>query len=477
MKITKLLANVAVKKVVNYQEVDVSNVACDSRSVTQNALFVCLLGENVDGHDHAEEAAERGAVALVTTKEIKSDLPQFVVDNSRAALAVIAGNFYGNPAADMKVITVVGTNGKTSVTEILSEIFLFAGHSAGTIGTLGYKIGRDRTKGVLTTPDPIDLNKNLAEMRDRGVEYVFLEASAHAVYYDKLAGIKANATVFTNLTQDHLDFFGNMEEYAKTKLSYFSLENTSLAVVNSDDAYGRKLITAHKLPILTYGIDNPADVFAIDVEEDSFGLSFTINAFDKIERISTPLFGRFNVYNVMAAISVAMYFGIDLPLAAKALEGISAVPGRYEVSYVKDRRVIVDFAHTPDGLKNLLSDLRNGFGGRIVTVFGCGGDRDRSKRPIMGAIAAKYSDHLIVTNDNPRFEEERAIAKEILQGVPASASFDVILDREKAIKKAFDRTFPGDTVVIAGKGHEDYMEIKGKKFPYNDKVVLQKLNR
>ena len=477
MKITKLLENVVVKKVVNYQDVEVSKVTCDSRSVSEGTLFVCLSGENADGHDHVEEAAERGAVALVTTREIKSDLPQFVVGNSRAALSVIAGNFYGNPAADMKLITVVGTNGKTSVTEILSEIFLFAGHSAATIGTLGYKIGRDRTKGVLTTPDPIDLNKNLAEMRDRGVEYVFLEASAHAIYYDKLAGIKANATVFTNITQDHLDFFGDMEEYAKTKLSYFSLENTSLAVVNSDDAYGRKLIAAHKLPILTYGIDNPADVFAINVEEDRFGLSFTVNAFDKIEQISTPLFGKFNVYNVMAAIAVAMYFGIDLPVAAKALESISAVPGRYEVGYVKDRRVIVDFAHTPDGLQNLLSDLRERFGGRIVTVFGCGGNRDRLKRPIMGAIAAKYSDHLIITDDNPRFEEEAAIAQEIKAGVPADASAEIILDREKAIKKALDRTFPGDTVVIAGKGHEEYMEIKGKKHPYSDKAVLQKLSR
>ena len=292
MKITQLLKNVVVKQIVNFRDVEISDVCCDSRLANLNSLFVCLAGGTEDGHDHVAEAEEKGAVALVTSREVKSRLPQFVVENTRAALSVIAGNFYGNPAEKMKLITVVGTNGKTSTTEILSEIFLFAGHTAATIGTLGYKIGRDRTQGVLTTPDPMDLNRNLAKMFSAGVEYVFLEASAHAIYYDKLAGIKANAAIFTNISQDHLDFFKNMEEYAKTKLTYFSLENTSLAIVNSDDFYGRKLISEQKLPIISYGIDNPADVFAINLEEDECGLSFTVNAFDRIEQISTPLLHR-----------------------------------------------------------------------------------------------------------------------------------------------------------------------------------------
>ena len=477
MHIMKLFENVVVKKLINYRDIEIDSITADSREVGENSLYICLIGERANGHDHITEAISRGAVALVTTCEIDSDLPQFVVENTRSALALIAANYYDHPAERMKIVTIVGTNGKTSTADILSEIFLTAGYRVATIGTLGYKIGRDRSPGTLTTPDPIDLNKNLADMVRQGVEYVFLEASAHAIHYDKLAGIRAKATVFTNLTQDHLDFFGTMEKYAYTKMSYFSPENTALAIVNSDDEYGRRIICDHKVPIITYGIENPADVFAIDVAENESGVSFTVNAFDQIERISTPLHGRFNVYNVMGAISVSMYFGINLYTVAKALEHIPLVPGRYQVYNVHGRQVVVDFAHTPDGLMNLLSGIRERTAGRIVTVFGCGGDRDRVKRPIMGAIAAKYSDSVIITDDNPRWEDEFLIATEIKSGIPSDTSCEIILDREKAIRLALEVASEGDTVVIAGKGHENYIEIKGQRYPYNDVEVLQKLSR
>ena len=476
MKIMKLLENVSVKSVLNFSDIDIDFIAADSRDVRDNTLFVCLTGENADGHDYVSQARTKGAVALVTMRRLDIDMPQFIVDNTRQALAIIAGNFYDHPAERMKMITIVGTNGKTSTAEILSEIFLFAGRKVATIGTLGYKVGRERTAGTLTTPDPIELHRRLSDFYKAGVEYVFAEASAHAIYYDKLAGIRANATIFTNLTQDHLDFFKTMDEYAETKLSYFTLSNTALSIVNSDDAYGVKLLAAHKVPAVSYGIDNPADVFAIDVAEDESGLSFTVNAFDRIENISTPLRGRFNVYNVMAAISASMYFGIELSVIAKALEGMPTVPGRFQTYEVKGRKVVIDFAHTPDGLRNLLSDIAEG-GGRVITVFGCGGDRDHSKRPLMGAIAAKYSDYVIVTNDNPRSEEESAIAKDIVRGMPEDTLCEVVLDRENAIRRAFDLSEIGDTVVIAGKGHEEYMEIKGVKIPYSDREVLQKLTR
>ena len=475
MKIMKLLENVTVRKMLNYADVDIDHIAADSREVKEKTIFVCLSGNNADGHDFAAEALARGAIALVVERELSLSVPQFVVDNTRAALAIIAGNFYHHPAKNMKIVTIVGTNGKTSTAEILSELFLTSGRSAGTIGTLGYKIGHERASGRLTTPDPIELYEHLAEFEKAGVEYVFIEASAHAIYYDKLAGIKANATIFTNISQDHLDFFETMEKYASTKLSYFRLTNTSLSIVNSDDPYGRRLIAENKVPTITYGIENPADVFAIDIDEGSEGLSFTINAFDRIERIVTPLRGKFNVYNVMAAISAAMYFGIDLKIIGKTMEKMHSVPGRYQVYDVMGRKVILDFAHTPDGLENLICGLKRE--SRVVTVFGCGGNRDRSKRPVMGAIAAKYSDCVIVTDDNPRYEEEMDIAREIVGGMPENTTCEIILDREKAIRRAFQLAKKGDIIVIAGKGHENYIEIKGQKIPYSDRAVLEKLER
>ena len=471
-----LLKNVTVKRMIGFQNVEIDHIAFDSRDVKKNTLFICLSGGAKDGREFLSDAVRSGAVAVVADRDISFDIPLLIVENARTALSIIAGNYYGNPADRIKIVTVVGTNGKTSTAEILSEIFLYAGRKVGVIGTLGYKLGKTRIAGNLTTPDPIELHRVLSEYLKEGIEYVFLEASAHAIYYDKLAGIHAKATVFTNITQDHLDFFKTMHEYARTKLSYFTISNTALAVINSDDPYGRTLIASHKVPTISYGIDNPADVFAIDITEGN-GLSFTVNAFDRIARIETPLRGRFNVSNVMAAISVAMYLGCDLPLIAKALESIPTVPGRYQAQEINGRNVIVDFAHTPDGLENLLGGLHIERKGKILTVFGCGGNRDKSKRPLMGAIAAKYSDFVIVTDDNPRFEEEMSIAKEIVAGMPEDTHCEIILDREKAIQRAFSLSNEGDVVVIAGKGHEEYIEKQGRKIPYSDGEVLQKLIR
>ena len=476
MEICELLRNLPVKSIQNHQSIDVKGIAFDSREVREGFLFVCLKGEKSDGHEHISEAQRNGAVAVMTERSTETELMQIIVKDTRRSLALVSANFYGNPADDLAIVTVVGTNGKTSTVEILSEIFLAAGRKCATIGTLGYKIGRERYDGCLTTPDPIELHKNLANMQKSGVEFVFVEASAHAIHFEKLAGIKAKSTVFTNLTQDHLDFFHTMEEYANVKLGYFNLNNTALAVVNSDDPYGRRILMEQKVPTITYGIDNPADVFAINVEEGEEGLRFTINAFDRIEEIRTPLFGRFNVYNVMAAISTAMYLGVGLPVAKMALEKMHTVPGRFSAKIMKGRKVVVDYAHTPDGLQNLLGSFV-GRKGKLITVFGCGGDRDRSKRPLMGKIAARYSDHVIITDDNPRSEDEMDIAREIKQGISPKNSVEICLNRKEAILRAFAVSAPGDIVVIAGKGHEKYMEIKGKKIPYSDAAILEELNR
>ena len=473
-----LLENVEVKKIVRYADPEVEHIAFDSRKDCEKSLFVCLRGEKADGHDFALDAERNGALALVVEKEIVgSALPQFVVRDPRKAFAIICGNFFGNPARKLKLVTVVGTNGKTSTTEILCRIFNEAGRLSATIGTLGYMIGAERSEGMLTTPDPLELHEKLAEMVSKGVEYVFLEASAHAIYYSKLAGIKACLSIFTNITQDHLDFFETMERYAEVKLSYFRPENTAIAVVNSDDEYGRRLILKSNVPTISYGLYNPADVFAINVTEGQNGLSFTLNAYDLIADITTPLCGKFNVYNVMAATTAAMYLGVELSTIAKALKKMAPVPGRFVSCDIKGRRVIVDYAHTPDGLENLLSSVKKEATGRVITVFGCGGDRDKSKRPIMGQIASHYSDYVIVTDDNPRFEKEEEIADQICKGIAADSLSEVILDRTEAIMRAFSLAQTGDTVVIAGKGHESTMEINGKKYPYSDLAILEKLGR
>lgn len=478
MKATELFEKVVVNAIRHYREVEVSSLSTDSRTCERGALFICLSGGKADGHDHAAAAVRRGAVAICAEREIVDvNVPQFLVKDTREALAYLASSFYGHPAEKMNIVTIVGTNGKTSTAEILSEIFARAGRPCATIGTLGYKVVGERSEGVLTTPDPIELHRSLAEMLVRGVRYVFLEASAHAIHYRKLAGIRAKLSVFTNLSRDHLDFFGTMERYAKVKLSYFTPQNTAVAIVNSDDECGRCILRAESVPTISYGLDNPADVFAINVEEGEGGLSFTINAYDSIALVETPLCGRFNVYNVMAATASAMYLGIGLPVIVDALREMRPVPGRFEALTIRGRRVIVDYAHTPDGLENLLSSVKREGGGRLITVFGCGGDRDRGKRPEMGRIASEHSDVTIITDDNPRSEDERAIADDILAGVLADSTTEVVLDRKAAIRRAFELSEEGDRIVIAGKGHEKTMEIKGEKVAYNDLTFLQELYR
>ncbi len=475
MDVQKLLANVEIVRVMNYKNVSVEGIESDSRKPTAGKVFFCLKGESFDGNDFASEAEKQGAVAIVSEKEVSVSVPVFIVRNVRKALAIACGNLYDNPAGKMNVVTVVGTNGKTSTTEILSSIFSAAGFKTATIGTLGYKIEGERREGVLTTPDPLELHYNLSKMVLRGVEYVFMEASAHAIHYDKLAGIRAKAGILTNITQDHLDFFGDMKRYADVKLSYFCHPNTALAIVNSDDPYAVKLLENPNVPTISYGIDNPADVFAIDISESDKGLSFTVNAFDCIFDISCPIYGIFNVYNIMAATATAMYMGIGFETIKKALVNLKKIPGRYNVLYVCGRKVIIDYAHTPDGLENLLRDVKGSGKGSLITVFGCGGNRDKSKRPIMGEIASRYSDRVLITNDNPRFEDPFEIAREIETGIRFGIDYEIVLDRKEAIERAYRYSKVGDIIVVAGKGHENYMDVKGVKIPYNDENIVRQL--
>ena len=457
-----------------YGNVDFSGLAIDPASTKVGDLFVCIKGLHFDAHLSAEEAVDKGACGLLVERPLPVDAPQLVVADTRYALSRAAALFYGLDKPPYVLVGVTGTNGKTSTAYILQRIFSVAGKSAAYIGTLGVVADKLLLPPTLTTPDPLTLAPLLAALGKRGVKYVFLEVSAHAAYLRKVAGLVFDAMVFTNLTQDHLDFFPDMQAYGEAKLSLFNSAQSKMAVINADDPFGRSILGQTKLATLTYGLDNPADVFAVDVRDTDTGLRFVVNAFDMVAEVDSNLHGRFNVYNALAATAVSGYFGVGLPYVAKALSNINIL-GRFNVTDIGGVRFIIDYAHTPDGLKNSLSAARAQTKGKLRVVFGCGGDRDQSKRAEMGHIAEEMADYVYITNDNPRGEAPESIAQGIEAGIAGEGNYAVILDREAAIERAYHDSAVGDCVLIAGKGAETSMEIGGKKVAYSDYATLEKL--
>ncbi|HHT83413.1 MAG: UDP-N-acetylmuramoyl-L-alanyl-D-glutamate--2,6-diaminopimelate ligase [Christensenellales bacterium] len=452
-------------------DAEVKGIKIDSRKVRASDLFIALSGEK-DGHNYIGEALKNGAFAIVCNKAINQDIPHIQVRDTRKAFALIASNYYGNAHKKMKIIFVTGTNGKTTTTYIINSLLKANGHKTAVIGTLGAVIDEKKINTDLTTPDPLDLHRLFSKAYESGVEYVIMEASAHAIYYKKLEGLKAEAAVFTNISQDHLDFFGNMAKYARTKTSFFSNERMKLSIINSDDEYGRKILSKKNCLCLSYGINNPSDVFAVDIVTYNAKTRFILNAFDEVAEITIPLYGRFNVYNTLAAIAVARALSIPMSVILKALSGLKEVSGRFNI-IKEDITVIIDYAHTPDGLENLLKAVKSLDGGRIITVFGCGGNRDAVKRPIMGTVAAMYSDFCVITSDNPRFEDPMDIIRQVEKGVRAvTQNYICIKDRENAIAYAIKFAQAGDKVVVAGKGGENYLDIMGVKHPYSDKKAV-----
>lgn len=469
MKLIKLLEGVGVTLSHAAPDKEIRDIKTDSRTVNNGDLFICLDGTNCDGHDYAAAAAEKGAV-VISQKSLPIKTDYVIVEDTRKAYSQIAQNYFGNPAKRLKIVGVVGTNGKTSTTHILESILSFAGIKTGIIGTLGYFFNGEREDASLTTPDPYQFNRLLDDMLKRGAEVVVTEVSAHAIALKKLYGIKTDMTIFTNVTQDHLDYFSTFEEYAETKLSYFSPENTELAVVNLDDPWGKKLSERAKIPTVTYGLDSPADVFAIDVRPKMDGISFVLNMFDEILDINSPLYGYFNVYNLVSAIIAAKLMSVETDTIVRAVRRIREIEGRFNILKSAKGIIIIDYAHTPDGLKNLLCSARMITKGQLITVFGCGGNRDKTKRPIMGKVASDYSDMIVLTSDNPRFEEPIDIIHDIEKGVCGTCK--TIVNRADAITYAMQEMMEGDTVVIAGKGAEKYIEVCGEKRKYSDYDVV-----
>lgn len=476
MELGALLKAIHYKEFSGSENIPICGLCTDSRKIKTGELFFCYKGEDYDSHDFAAEAERAGAVAIICERKLNCALPQVIVDDGRKAVAPVARAFYGYADRKLKIIAVTGTNGKTTTTYMLESIFKAAGKSAGVIGTLGISYADKFISPELTTPDPIFLHNVLADMAACGVEYVFMEVSAHALYFDKIDGLSFEVGIFTNCTQDHLDFFPNMREYAECKKLLFRSGRCRFAVINSDDKLGVKLISETEGAI-SYGLKNPADVFAVDVEEKINGTSFVINLFDELYEMNVRLPALHNVYNAMAAAACAKILGVKTEHIASGLNGLKKVSGRLErVAQYNGAEIFVDFAHTPDGLEKSLQALRKLCRGKLYCLFGCGGNRDKSKRPLMGEIAAKYSDFCIVTSDNPRYEDPYEIIVQITDGIkPTGKKYVTVTERETATEYAVKLLSAGDILLVAGKGGEYYQEIMGIKHSYNDNAVIRKI--
>jgi UDP-N-acetylmuramoyl-L-alanyl-D-glutamate--2,6-diaminopimelate ligase len=453
--------------------VEISGLAYDDRRVAPGTLFFCVRGFTRDGHDFAADAVQRGAAALVVERPLGLGVPEVVVDDVRGAMAQAAARFQGDPSRVLQVVGITGTNGKTTTAYLVRAVLEAGGLRCGLLGTVTSVVGGSERPVVRTTPEAIDLQATLSEMRRAGDAACAVEVSSHALELKRAYGVHYAAAVFTNLTQDHLDFHPDMEAYFATKRRLFTDLAPRAAVVNVDDPYGRRL--AAELPhAVTYAISAEADWRVTDLRTSVGGSDFVLWTPDGEAAVSLPLPGRFNVSNAMAALAVARALGVGLDDAVRGLAGAGRVPGRFEpVEAGQDFAVLVDYAHTPDSLENVLDAARGIAEGRVILVFGAGGDRDRAKRPLMGAIAARAADVAIATSDNPRSEDPEAILDELLAGAGAGA-LEREVDRRAAIARALQLARPGDVVLIAGKGHEQGQEFAGgRKEPFDDAQVAR----
>ncbi|HVV88968.1 MAG TPA: UDP-N-acetylmuramoyl-L-alanyl-D-glutamate--2,6-diaminopimelate ligase [Solirubrobacterales bacterium] len=473
-------------RIVGDAGVEVADLAYDSRKAGPGTLFFCVVGEKRDGHEFAGQVVEAGAAALVVERELEVAVPQVVVPNARAAMAPFAAAFWGDPTAELKVVGITGTNGKTTTAYLVREILGAAGIQTGLLGTVKQVVGGEEEPVERTTPEGIELQETFRRMLARGDEACVMEVSSHALALQRADAIHFDVAVFTNLTQDHLDFHTDMEDYFAAKRLLFEAD-PGVRIVNVDDPYGRRL--AEEFDCLTFSAEGAdADYRAVDVEFDATGATFTVLMGRKTTiwrtnrpvntevRVGMGLPGHFNVANALGAFAAAVALGVDAETAAAGLAGAARVPGRFEpIDEGQGFAVLVDYAHTPDSMENVLRAARRLTAGRLIAVFGAGGDRDKAKRPLMGRAGGVLSDLAVVTSDNPRSEDPGAIVAEVAAGArEGGAELIVEVDRHAAIALALGRAEPGDTVVIAGKGHEQGQEFEGgRKVPFDDREVAR----
>ena len=465
MKLQDLLQGIPILEASADMELEIENVYYDSRRVTKNSLFVAVSGFASDGNRFLPMALEKGAVAVVTAKKPEEDVPYVLVESDRLALALLGCNFYGHPAESMTMIGVTGTNGKTSVTLLLKQVLeTCLGAKVGLIGTMANMIGDESIPTERTTPESFELQGLFARMRDAGCTHVVMEVSSHAISLERIGGFRFDIAAFTNLTEDHLDFHKTMDAYCDAKAELF--RRCGKAVINVDDSYCDRISAAADCPVLTTAVSGAGELRAKDLELLAEGIRFTAVSDGEAVAVQLPIPGRFTVYNALTVMGIAKQLGISLADCAAALTKAHGVKGRVEVVPTPETpySVLIDYAHTPDGLENVLSSVRDFCKGRLIAVFGCGGDRDPMKRPIMGEIGVKLSDLAVITSDNPRTEDPMAIIEDILKGVKEEyGAYTVIEDRRAAIRYAMDIAEKDDIIVLAGKGHETYQDIGGHK--------------
>lgn len=474
-----------------FDQIEVTSIEMDSRKVQAGSLFVCLQGYRVDGHDFIKQAIDKGAIAIVTQKRLVTSVPVIVVSDTNRSLALLADLFYQHPSQQLNVIAVTGTNGKTTVTYLIEKMLEEKGIKTGRIGTINMKIGDTIEQLPNTTPESLQLHRAFARMIKAGQTHAVIEASSHALHMGRLRGCDIKTAIFTNLSQDHLDYHETMEEYKQAKGLLFSQlgnayvsQKMKYAILNADDAVSEEYRRITSAQVLTYGIDNPkANIKATNIQLSPRGLRFTVECFKGNATFDLNLLGKFNVYNCLAAVSACLLEGIELNDMKQSLANIEGIPGRMEpVDGGQTFTVIVDYAHTPDSLENVLQTVNEFAQGDIYCIVGCGGDRDRSKRPLMARIAAQYSNHCVITSDNPRSEDPQAIINDMVKGLNdahlSHANYTTFIDRKEAIQWAVNQATNKDVIIIAGKGHETYQIIGEHVYDFDDRqVALQAIKK
>ena len=473
MKAKQLIKVLDDYQATSFADFEVKGISCNSKGVSPGFIFIAIKGTHEDGEKFIPEAIRNGAQLIIASNYKGSCF--IAVKETRYALATLSSAFYGNPSRKIKVVGITGTNGKTTISYLIEKILANCGLSSGVIGTVNYRFKDKIIPSQNTTPCPTDLQAIFAQMLKERIKYAVIEVSSHALDQARIGGIDFNSAIFTNLTQDHLDYHLTIENYFLAKVKLFNdLSRDAFCVLNNDDPYGRKLAALTKSKVVTYGIENNSSLMARDIKLDISGSEFTLLTDDKKIKMKVKLIGKYNIYNILAALAWALRQGLDLAKAKSAIEDFELVPGRLERILCRGGfTVFVDYAHTEDALKNVITSLRPLTKGRLIVVFGCGGDRDKNKRSKMGKVVSELSDFAVITNDNPRSEDPQAIIEDIKSGI-IKDNYAVLPDRTAAIKKALTIAKAQDTVLIAGKGHENCQILKDKTVPFNDCEAVRK---